>query len=108
VVKLLLRYVVAAIALTAAVVLVAHHDHGGMKGTAIPVATVLVCLLAALATAWLLRRYSVVAAPLAAGIAGVVICGPYAGPYGGVLGLAVGIAVVLLSPPRQSAESPRQ
>ena len=76
-------------------ILVRHT--GGTKGSAVPLTTVLVCLVIAwLVTFLMWRLFSPWAAPFAGGVAGALSCGSLNGPYGGALGLLIGLAFVLI------------
>lgn len=78
------------------------HDHGGVKGSFVPLEVVLYCLIAsALAAHITCRGWHWLPAPFVAGVVAGLIAGMsnpvgLASPYGGILGLAVGVVVVVL------------
>jgi hypothetical protein len=90
---LVVRSLLAAVALFAVLWLCWHADQGGMKGTAIAGSDLAITILVAgCASAVSCRAWHWFPAPFIAGIFGVM----FSGPFGGVLGVAVGVVVASL------------
>lgn len=99
---LAIRYMLIAAVAVLLVIIIRHHDHGGVKGMPIPVGNVLCSVFAASVAATVCklgfnRLAGWIATPFIAGIAGALgILGEFYSPYGGVVGLLVGTMVLLL------------
>ncbi len=98
VVPLVIRGVLLVAVVTAIVQLLSNHGHGGMKGIAIPLENVFICMACACVAAFICKRLWIgIAVPFVAGIAGVFgIAGQFYGPYGGAIGFLVGCVVFLI------------
>jgi len=92
-----LRWLGIAGVVTALAWLCLQHEHGGMKGSYVPVGSLTFCIICAAAAAMICKRHWLfLAAPFVAGVVGAIAIGPFASPFGGVVGLVVGFLVVLL------------
>lgn len=101
------RKIALGIVVTMLAAMMAEHHHGQIKGGDIPFAYVTCAVVCSTIAALICLRFSRIATPFVAGVAGVFsVIEPQGGPYGGIVGLLVGTAVLVLSgPPRNVART---